>query len=119
MEIFRRAEILRNNMTEAENILWKRLNYKQLKGLKFRRQHPINQFIVDFYCHKAKLIIELDGGIHLNKEVLERDHGREYILKNYGLEIIRFNNKEVLTNIESVIEKIKSKLTELSNSKPL
>lgn len=70
-EIFRRAEILRNNMTGAEQMLWDKINYKQLKGYRFRRQHPINRFIADFYCHKAKLVIELDGNIHDKKEVAE------------------------------------------------
>ncbi|HSY76525.1 MAG TPA: endonuclease domain-containing protein, partial [Bacteroidia bacterium] len=95
MEIFRRAEILRKNMTESERLLWGRLNNNQIDGLKFHRQHPINQFIVDFYCHKVKLVIELDGGIHLKREVVERDYGREEILRNYGLEILRFDNDEV------------------------
>lgn len=119
MEIFRRAEILRNNMTEAEGLLWNRLNFNQLKGFKFRRQHPINQFIVDFYCHKLKLVIELDGGIHLKKDVRERDSGRESVLRSFGLEIIRFNNDEVLTNIEVVISNINKRITVLSASKPL
>jgi very-short-patch-repair endonuclease len=119
MEIFRRAEILRKNMTESERLLWGRLNNNQIDGLKFHRQHPINQFIVDFYCHKVKLVIELDGGIHLKREVVERDYGREEILRNYGLEILRFDNDEVLTNIESVILRIKQILNKLSSSKPL
>ena len=119
MEIFRRAEILRNNMTEAEKMLWSRLSYKQTSGFKFRRQHPINQFIVDFYCHKTKLVVELDGGIHNKREVAERDEGREQMLRNYGLEILRFKNDEVLTNIESVIASIIQKLIELDPSKPL
>ena len=119
MEIFRRAEILRKNMTESERLLWGRLNNNQIDGLKFHRQHPINQFIVDFYCHKVKLVIELDGGIHLKREVVERDYGREEILRNYGLEILRFDNDEVLTNIVSVILRIKQILNKLSSSKPL
>ena len=118
IEIFRRAEILRHNMTEAEQLLWRELNFNQIKGYKFRRQHPINQFIVDFYCHKAKLVIELDGEIHNKEEVAERDEGREYMLKNFGLEVIRFKNKDVKENINLVLSQIKQKLVE-SSSKPL
>lgn len=110
MEIFRRAEILRNNMTEAEILLWNKLNNKQLMGYRFRRQHPINKFIVDFYCHKVKLAIELDGGIHRKEDVAERDEGREDIIRNFGVEIIRFENNEVIIDIENVIIRIKDKL---------
>jgi very-short-patch-repair endonuclease len=117
MEIFRRAEILRNHTTEAERMLWGRLNSKQVKGFKFRRQHTVNQFIVDFYCHKAKLVIELDGEIHNEKEIAERDKGRGYMLKNYGMEILRFNNDAIRNNIENVISKIKEKLIELTAPK--
>jgi very-short-patch-repair endonuclease len=118
IEIFRRADLLRNSMTEAESLLWQRLNYNKLDGYKFRRQHPINKFIADFYCHKVKLIIELDGEIHRKKEVAERDEGREFVLKNFDLEIIRFNNKDVLQNTEGVISRIRQKLNQL-DSKPL
>ncbi|HTB07547.1 MAG TPA: DUF559 domain-containing protein [Bacteroidia bacterium] len=118
-EIFHRAGILRNNMTEAEKALWNVLNYKQVGGFKFRRQHPINRFIVDFYCHKAKLVIELDGEIHKKIDVAEKDFGREQILKNYGIEIVRFKNEEVLTNVNDVALVIKRKLEELCPLKPL
>lgn len=63
-KIFQRATELRKNMTEAERILWSALRRKQLSGKRFRRQHPIETFIVDFYCHEARLVIEVDGGIH-------------------------------------------------------
>jgi very-short-patch-repair endonuclease len=112
IEIFMRAETLRSNMTESEKLLWNRLNNKQINGLKFRRQHPINQFIVDFYCHQAKLVIELDGGIHNKRQVAEHDTGREAMLTNYGLKILRFKNEEVLFNIENVISKIKHNIEE-------
>jgi very-short-patch-repair endonuclease len=105
-------------MTEAESLLWQRLNYNKLDGYKFRRQHPINKFIADFYCHKVKLIIELDGEIHRKKEVAERVEGREFVLKNFDLEIIRFNNKDVLQNTEDVISRMRLKLNQL-DSKPL
>jgi imidazole glycerol-phosphate synthase subunit HisF len=119
MEIFRRAEILRNNMTDAEKLLCNRLNYKQVIGFRFRRQSPVNQFIVDFYCHKAKLVIELDGEVHSLPEVAERDNGREYMIKNFGIEVMRFNNNQILTDIESIVFEIKQRLTTVTNSKPL
>ena len=106
-EIFRRAEELRNNMTEAEQILWERLRKKQL-GIRFKAQHPIEQFIADFYCHKAKLVIEVDGKIHDFQK--EYDEGRVAELEKYGLKIIRFTNDEVIQNIDQVIEKIKLNL---------
>jgi len=112
IEIFRRAEILRNHMTEAEQLLWNKLNHKQLNGYRFRRQHPINQFIVDFYCHRAKLVIELDGEIHLKEEVAERDQGREAMIRNFGIEILRFRNQDVKENIDKVLLAIKHKLSE-------
>ena len=119
VEIFRRAEILRKHMTETESLIWDKLKYNQISGLKFRRQHPINQFIVDFYCHKARLVIEIDGKIHEQREVAEHDEGREYMLKGFGLEILRFKNEEILNDLERVISKIQSKLSACLSSKPL
>src|SRR5688500_8665320 len=88
--IFEKAKELRNNMTESEKIVWERLNNNKLKGYKFRRQHPISNFIADFYCHKAQLVIELDGRIHNNPEQRNYDSGREFELKELGLMILRF-----------------------------
>jgi very-short-patch-repair endonuclease len=106
-EIFRRAEELRNNMTETEQVLWEKIQKSQL-GVRFKAQHPIERFIADFYCHKAKLVIEIDGKIHDFQK--EYDSGREAELEKYGLKIIRFTNDEVLNNIDWVIEKIKLNL---------
>ena len=106
-EIFQRAEELRKNMTEAEKILWERLRKNQL-GVRFKAQHPIERFIADFYCHKAKLVIEIDGQIHDFQ--IEYDVGREAELEKYGLKIIRFSNDEVIHNMNLVIEKIKLNL---------
>ena len=103
---FRLAEELRIRMTKAEVMLWEALRDKQLDGIKFRRQHPVGRFIVDFYCHKYLLVIELDGRIHLAKDVKEKDLNREAELKELGLHIIRFKNEEVLSNLEEVKVKI-------------
>jgi very-short-patch-repair endonuclease len=75
--------------------------------LKFRRQHPVSRFIVDFYCHEKRLVVEVDGSIHEVLEVKERDEGREEELKNLGLTIIRFTNEEIETDIENALKKLK------------
>ena len=106
-DIFRNAEDLRNNMTEAEEILWERLRKKQL-GVRFKAQHPIERFIADFYCHQSKLVIEVDGEIH--KYQKEYDDGREAEIEKYEIKILRFTNSEVINDIETVIEKIKMNL---------
>jgi very-short-patch-repair endonuclease len=95
------AKKLRMNATPTEVLLWERLRRNQLNGLKFRRQQVIDGFIVDFYCHSARLIIEVDGGIH--QQQVEYDLAREEILKARGLRIVRFSNGEVLGNIDRVL----------------
>lgn len=111
--IFQNACELRHNMTLAEKFLWTRLNKSQL-GVRFKAQHPIDIFIVDFYCFKYKLIIEVDGKIHLSQK--EYDEGRTAELERLDLKVIRFSNEEVLNDIESVVEKIKKYLK--SNTAP-
>ena len=106
-EIFRRAKLLRNHMTKTEEILWEALKDNKTNGLKFRRQHPINQFIVDFYCHKKKLVIELDGSIHENQDQKEKDEGRQFLLEEFGLKVLRFKNDEVISDLENVLNKIR------------
>jgi very-short-patch-repair endonuclease len=93
-------------MTEAEEMLWEQIRNNKLKGLKFRRQHPLDIFIADFYCHQRKLIIELDGGIHDTPEQMEYEEGRTAELEEKGFKILRFKNDEVLNDIKSVLEKI-------------
>jgi very-short-patch-repair endonuclease len=105
-EIFRTAEVLRKNMTPAEVELWEALKGNKLNGAKFRRQHPISQFIVDFYCHKYRLVIELDGSIHDLEDQKERDEGREAMLKDLGLTVIRFSNMKVKNNLNQVLRTI-------------
>jgi len=103
-EIFRKAEELRNNMTEAERLLWEKLRNNQL-GVRFKPQHPIEHFIADFYCHSAKLVIELDGEIHEQQK--EYDTGREAEIEKYDIRVIRFKNHEVLEDVDSVVERIR------------
>jgi very-short-patch-repair endonuclease len=85
-EIFKRARQLRKRTTPSENNLWALLRKKQFEGYKFRRQHPIYKFIADFYCHELRLIIELDGGIHLNPEQAAYDIGRTFELNQLGID---------------------------------
>ena len=95
-------------MTKAEIILWSRLRSKKVEGYKFRRQEPIFDYIVDFYCHELKLIIEVDGEIHYLSETKKYDTKREKILILNGYHIIRLSNLEVETEVDSSIIKIKS-----------
>ncbi|MBN3036555.1 MAG: endonuclease domain-containing protein [Bacteroidales bacterium] len=103
---FEKARALRFDMTEAERILWKRLRKNQMMGFRFKRQHPIGQFIVDFYCHKARLVIEIDGGIHLNRNQKEYDKERTYELENFGLKVLRFKNDLVYQDPDKVVNEI-------------
>ena len=93
-------------MTDAERLLWSKLRRKQLRNCQFYRQRIIGSYIVDFYCPKAKLIIEVDGGQHYNEEGNRRDKAREDYLKKLGMKILRIPDTEVFKNIEGVIEKI-------------
>ena len=103
--IFDSAFILRNRMTGAEAVLWLYLKNKP-NGIKFRRQHPIGNYIVDFYCHEAKLIIEVDGSIHDLPGVKDQDAVRQRNLENRGLKVIRFTNRDIFKNMKSTLETI-------------
>jgi very-short-patch-repair endonuclease len=111
--IFKLAKELRKEETEAEKILWTRLNKNQIMGLQFRRQHPINMFVADFYCAKIKLVIEIDGSIHEITEYQEHDIGRSEILNDFGITVIRFSNEQVIEDIDGTINKIEKTVREL------
>jgi very-short-patch-repair endonuclease len=114
--VFELAKELRRNMTEAEHKLW--LHLKQgVGGLKFRRQHVLKNYIADFYCHKIKLVIEADGSIHKKPDVKEYDVIREQNLKEWGYEIVRFTNDEILYDELKVIKRIAEVVDELKNKK--
>jgi very-short-patch-repair endonuclease len=104
-------------MTEAEEILWGKLRNRKVFKIRFRRQHPISIFVVDFYCHELKLVIEIDGGIHLNNEVAEYDDGREYDIEKYGIKILRFSNEQIFKNLDFVINEILQTVYELEPPK--
>ena len=111
--IFDRAKTLRLNMTDAEKLLWERLRRKQILGLHFRAQHPIDIFIADFYCHKIKLVIEVDGGIHKTEEQKQHDIGRTAEMEEYEITVIRFTNEEVFNSLDEVVQKIKTVCREM------
>ena len=104
------ARQLRNLQTEAEQKLWTYLRNRQLKGKKFRRQHAIGKYVVDFYCHECKLAIELDGHYHKEEEAKDYDKARTSFLNEYGITVLRFWNEEVVKDVEVVLEKISSYL---------
>ena len=94
---------LRSGMTDAEQLLWKRVRFKQVRGLPFYRQKPLLKFIVDFYCPKAKLVIELDGSQHFEETHRAADVERDAALTGLGLRVLRFDNRQVLLEIEAVL----------------
>ena len=100
------SQKLRSTQTEAERKLWQRISRDQLLGFRFNRQKPLLNYIVDFYCSKAKLVIELDGGQHYEPEHQEKDHLRDVELNSLGFTVMRFDNYSVMTNIDSVVEAI-------------
>lgn len=93
-------------MTDAEALLWSKLRRKQLKGYQFYRQKIIGDYIVDFYCPKANLVIELDGGQHYSDEGLQKDQTRDAYLASTGLRVIRFSDREVFKDLQEVLERV-------------
>ena len=104
------SQSLRNNMTGAEILLWSKLRRKQLKGCQFYRQKIIARYIVDFYCPAALLVIELDGGQHYVEPGLTKDGTRDARLRDMGIKVLRFSDRDVLQNLEGVLERIWSAL---------
>ena len=102
------ARQMRKEPTQAEDIIWQHLRDRQLLGFKFRRQHSIERFIVDFYCSEAALVIEVDGPIH--QYSIEEDAIRQEYIESYGLRLLRFTNDEVLNNLDSVLSRIAEEL---------
>jgi len=101
------SRILRKGATDAENRLWFHLKGKELEGVKFRRQEPVGNFIVDFVAFEKRLVIEIDGGQHADENEKENDLQRDEWLKNQGFRVLRFWNNEVLQNLEGVLETIR------------
>ncbi len=103
--LFETAKELRKNMTVAETVLWMHIK-TGVNDFKFRRQHPIGLYIADFYCHKARLIIEVDGSIHNLVENNKADQARQTEIESWDYKVIRFSNEQVLKEIEVVLQKI-------------
>lgn len=102
---------LRKNMPPAEILLWYELKGKKILGYKFRRQYSVERYIVDFYCPKAKLVIEVDGDSHFTDEkAMEYDRKREEYIKSNNIDIIRFTNLEIYYDLEKVLQNIKEYL---------
>ena len=100
------ARALRQAMTPAEKILYAALRGRKLAGLKFRRQHPFGQYILDFYCVEKKLVVEADGGGHLEPEQIAWDEARSEYLAEQGILILRFPNHQILNELENVLDQI-------------
>ena len=114
-DINERARKLRKNLTPAEDVLWQRLRRKQVGGLRFRRQHPIGRFIVDFYCAEAKLVIEVDGSVHRQPGHDEYDADRQLFLEHLGLKVLRFENAQVLQETDAIVEAIAEELLRIAD----
>jgi len=110
--LFDFARKLRDHQTEAELYLWSQLDNLNCLNVRFKRQHPILYFVADFYCHKAKLIIEVDGGYHDLPEQYKYDKEREHELEDLGLKVIRFTNEQVLFQIENTLKAIEGVIKE-------
>jgi very-short-patch-repair endonuclease len=106
--ILQGAKEQRQHATSAEELLWSAVRGQQIRGLPFRRQHPVGRFILDFYCPRKKLCVELDGGIHDDQQ--ERDAARTEALAHLKIRVIRFRNEEVIADLSSVIQRIEAAL---------
>lgn len=101
------ARILRKGMTEPEKLLWSKIRRKQLGDFQFYRQKVIGNYIADFFCHKASLVVEVDGGQHYTPEGLAKDKIRDEYMESLGFKVLRFKNNEVFGNIDGVVEVIR------------
>ena len=114
--IFINAKALRNRETFAEKLLWSRLRNNQLE-YHFRRQHPLSNYVVDFYCEALKLVIEVDGSIHADPIVVIEDKNKEESLVSYGLEVIRFTNDAVIKDVDAVVQLIRNKISMIEDER--
>jgi BirA family biotin operon repressor/biotin-[acetyl-CoA-carboxylase] ligase len=111
-----KARQLRQDMTDAERKLWSKLRNNQL-GVKFRRQVPFDNYILDFYCASAKLCVELDGGQHITNEGIQKDQKRDRDLKEKGVEVLRFSDADALKNTDGVLQVIREKVKNILEQK--
>ena len=97
---------LRSVLTPAEAVLWKQLQKRQLAGRKFRRQHSVGPYVLDFYCPGERVAVELDGAAHDHERAVERDEVRTSYLQSVGIRVVRFENRDVIENLEGVLKAI-------------
>ncbi|MGD8570305.1 MAG: endonuclease domain-containing protein [Gammaproteobacteria bacterium] len=97
---------LRKRMTDSELKLWSRIRRKQIAGLQFYRQRPIGNYIVDFYCPRAQIVLEVDGSQHMNRLTVQNDQLRDIYLRQQGIKVMRFNNLEILKELDAVVDKV-------------
>jgi very-short-patch-repair endonuclease len=104
------AKWLRKRMTASEKMLWERLRRHNIQGVKFRRQHPIEYYVADFYCHEIKMVIEVDGPVHARPDQKEHDENRSAEMDRFGIKVIRFTNDEVKNHIGRVMKTIRKEI---------
>lgn len=114
--IIEKAIALRKEMTNAEKTLWNRLRNKQVLNLRFRRQHPIDRFIADFYCHAVRLVIEIDGGVHIKQR--NYDKGRSGEMERFYIKTLRFTNEQIERDVEKVVKQIEQVIIQRFNDHP-
>lgn len=107
---------LRSDMTGPEKRLWSRLRSRQLQGSKFRRQHGIGPYIVDFYCPEQSLVIEIDGDSHADAEQIQKDQRRDRYLQSIGLRVVRYTNDDIMKNLDGVLEDLQKRVSSGSAS---
>jgi very-short-patch-repair endonuclease len=115
----KKRKYLRNNMTKAEIKLWSALKNRQLSGVKFRRQHGIGNYVVDFYCPALNLAIEVDGESHYRKSGKKHDKKRNQFLNSLNIKIIRFTNEQIFKNFDGVLKLLETEITRLKTSSKL
>jgi very-short-patch-repair endonuclease len=99
---------LRNDMTNAERLLWKRIRRRQIRNKRFLRQFSVGKYIIDFYCPEIRLAVEVDGDTHSSDEEIESDKNRQTEIENFGISFLRFKNEEIFRNIEKVILRLET-----------
>ena len=117
-QLLKFAKYMRHTATDGEHMMWQVLRAKRFMNLKFRRQHVIQPYIVDFYCHEIGLVIELDGSQHGSDDVIEYDAERTKFLQDLGLTVVRYWNHDVLSRTDVVLEDLWLKCSELKNTSP-
>jgi very-short-patch-repair endonuclease len=100
------ARQLRRDSTRSEDLLWQALRRKEFRGLKFRRQHPLGGFVLDFYCHAAKLAVEVDGSVHHAPDVRARDRDRQTLIEAAGIRVLRVRAEDVESDVNAVLHQI-------------